>query len=171
MSSGLATAGLGVPPRALPVGGPRPARPEPVSPSHLGRRALVALVGLVVAVLAATGCSSSTSGQGPADGTYTVAVALSGGSGKATVASPTTLVVAGDTMTAEVTWSSPYYTWMEVGGTRYTPISAQGEDATFGIPVTLDTDLAVSAETVAMSQPHTIDYTLRFDSASLESAG
>ena len=37
----------------------------------------------------------------------------------------------------------------------------------FQIPVTLDEDVAVSALTVAMSQPHLIDYTLHFDSVTL----
>ena len=31
----------------------------------------------------------------------------------------------------------------------------------------LDTELAVTADTVAMSTPHEIDYTLTFDSATL----
>jgi len=106
----------------------------------------------------------------PADGSYTIAVTLSGGSGKATVDSPTPLTVAGGVITATITWSSPYYTWVQVGGTKYTPISAQGENAAFAIPVTLDTDIAITAETTAMSEPHDIDYTLHFDSSTLKSA-
>ena len=40
--------------------------------------------------------------------------------------------------------------------------------STFVIPVrAFDWALAVTADTVAMSQPHEIDYTLTFDSASL----
>ena len=35
----------------------------------------------------------------------------------------------------------------------------------------LDEEIAVSAETVAMSVPHTIEYTLRFDSATLRREG
>ena len=34
----------------------------------------------------------------------------------------------------------------------------------------LDTELAVTADTVAMSTPHEIDYTLTFDSATLAAA-
>ena len=41
----------------------------------------------------------------------------------------------------------------------------------FEIPVAaLDTALAVTADTVAMSTPHEIDYTLTFDSATLAAA-
>ena len=103
-----------------------------------------------------------------APGTYSVTVTLTGGSGRATIQSPTTLTVTADTMTAEIVWSSPYYTWMEVAGIRYTPTSAQGENATFEIPVQLDVDIDITAETTAMSEPYDIDYTLHFDSASLE---
>ena len=53
---------------------------------------------------------------------------------------------------------------MTVNGVDYTPVN-DGGNSTFEIPVTLDEDIAVSAETVAMSTPHTIDYTLHFDSS------
>lgn len=129
-----------------------------------------ALVALVAVFLAVAGCAPTPSSDAVAPGEYTIAVTLSGGSGKATVQSPTKLVVTADQLTAEVVWSSPYYTWMEVGGTRYTPVSAQGEDSTFEIPVTLDVDIPVTAETTAMSKPHVIDYTLRLNSSTLESS-
>ena len=42
-------------------------------------------------------------------------------------------------------------------------------NSTFEIPVSaLDTALDVTADTVAMSTPHEIEYTLTFDSASLK---
>ena len=43
------------------------------------------------------------------DGDYTIAVSLSGGSGRASVESPAKLVVSGETRTAVIVWSSPYY--------------------------------------------------------------
>ena len=58
---------------------------------------------------------------------------------------------------------------MKVDGTTYNPLG-EGGNSTFEIPVTLDEDMAVSAQTVAMSQPHEIEYTLHFDSATLEPA-
>lgn len=102
----------------------------------------------------------------PQEGTYTCEVALSGGSGRAGVTSPAKLVSDGKTLTATIEWSSPNYEYMIVDGTQYDPIQTEG-NSTFEIPVTLDTVLAVSASTVAMSQPHLVDYTLYFDSASL----
>ncbi len=138
-----------------------------VRPARPGARALTVL--LVVVALALGACASTGPAR-PAPGEYRVAVSLTGGSGRATVASPARLVVTGDAMTAEVVWSSPHYTWMEVGGTRYTPVSAQGQNSTFSIPVTLDADIQVTAETVAMSRPHQIAYTLRFDSTTLTRA-
>ena len=55
---------------------------------------------------------------------------------------------------------------MIVDGVQYDPIQTEG-NSTIEIPVTLDTELAVSASTVAMSQPHLVDYRLYFDSATL----
>ncbi|MEA4897545.1 MAG: ABC transporter substrate-binding protein [Christensenellaceae bacterium] len=103
----------------------------------------------------------------PADGWYTVRATLTGGSGRASVASPAALTVADGVVTATVVWSSPYYEYMVVGGETYHPVQAEG-NATFEIPITLDADIPVSAQTVAMSEPHLIEYTLRFDSATLE---
>ncbi len=103
-----------------------------------------------------------------ADGTYSVDVALEGGSGRASVSSPCTLKVEGGAMTATLVWSSPNYDQMVVDGTQYLPVNKDG-NSTFEIPVaTLAEPLAVQAETTAMSQPHMIDYTLTFDAATLQ---
>lgn len=106
----------------------------------------------------------------PADGSYTCAVTLEGGSGRATVESPAELTVADGAMTARIVWSSPNYDYMLVDGEKYLPTNTEG-NSTFEIPVAaLDTALAVTADTVAMSTPHEIDYTLTFDSATLAAA-
>ncbi len=106
----------------------------------------------------------------PADGSYTCAVTLEGGSGRATVESPAALTVADGTMTATIVWSSPNYDYMLIDGEKYLPTNTEG-NSTFEIPVAaLDTALAVTADTVAMSTPHEIDYTLTFDSATLTAA-
>ena len=106
----------------------------------------------------------------PADGAYTAAVVLEGGSGRATVESPAALTVAEGKMTATIVWSSPNYDYMLIDGEKYQPTNTEG-NSTFEIPVTaLDTALAVTADTVAMSTPHEIDYTLTFDSATLTAA-
>ena len=104
----------------------------------------------------------------PADGTYTCEVTLEGGSGRATVESPAALTVADGKMTATIVWSSPNYAYMLVDGEKYLPTNTEG-NSTFEIPVAaLDTALDVTADTVAMSTPHEIEYTLTFDSASLK---
>ena len=106
----------------------------------------------------------------PADGSYTCAVTLEGGSGRATVESPAALTVADGIMTATIVWSSPNYDYMLVDGEKYLPVNTDG-NSTFEIPVAaLDTALAVTADTVAMSTPHEIDYTLTFDGATLAAA-
>ena len=104
----------------------------------------------------------------PADGSYTCAVTLEGGSGRATVESPAALTVADGIMTATIVWSSPNYDYMLVDGEKYLPVNTDG-NSTFEIPVAaLDTPLAVVGDTTAMSTPHEIDYTLTFDASSAE---
>ena len=114
--------------------------------------------------------ADETAAEAPADGSYTCAVTLEGGSGRATVESPAALTVADGTLTATIVWSSPNYDYMLIDGEKYLPINTEG-NSTFEIPVAaLDTALAVTADTVAMSTPHEIDYTLTFDSATLAAA-
>lgn len=115
----------------------------------------------------ALGASSTVASLGLADGTYTVDVTLSGGSGRASVQSPATLTVANGEATATIVWSSDKYDYMMVGDTRYEPEQTEG-NSTFTIPVSaFDCNLAVSADTTAMSQPYLIDYTLNFSSDSI----
>ncbi len=101
------------------------------------------------------------------DGAYQIGVTLTGGSGRASVESPAKLVVEGDTMTATIVWSSSNYEYMLIDGIQYDPIQTEG-NSTFEIPVVLDTDMNVSALTIAMSEPHLVDYTLHFDSSEVE---
>ena len=100
------------------------------------------------------------------DGEYSCEVSLSGGSGRASVESPAKIVVKNGVMTATVVWSSPHYEYMLLGEAKYLPVSTEG-NSTFEIPVSLDADIAVSALTTAMSEPHLIDYTLRFEGTTL----
>ena len=102
----------------------------------------------------------------PADGSYTCEVTLEGGSGRATVDSPADLTVADGKMTATIVWSSPNYDYMIVDGEKYLPTNTEG-NSTFEIPVSaLGTPLSVVADTVAMSTPHEIEYTLTFSAPS-----
>ena len=129
----------------------------------------IACVLVALFALPFAGCSASPNATGGTAGSqeYTVSVSLSGGSGRASIASPTTIVKDGDAYTATITWSSSNYDKMTVDGVDYAPVN-DGGNSTFEIPVTLDEDIAVSAETVAMSTPHTIDYTLHFDSSTMK---
>ena len=103
------------------------------------------------------------------DGIYSVVVTMTGGTGRASIASPLQLTVSGGTMTAKVEWSSPNYDLMIVDGKEFLPVNSEG-NSVFEIPVyTLDEPLSVKAETVAMSEPHLIDYVITFDKSSLPS--
>lgn len=107
---------------------------------------------------------------GLADGRYMVAVTLSGGSGKARVQSPTALYVEDGACTAVIGWSSKNYDYMKVEGEKLLPVPNE-DNAAFRIPVLyFDRPMPVIADTVAMSEPHEISYTLLFDSSSLEAS-
>ena len=108
-----------------------------------------------------------------ADGTYEIAVTMSGGSGKASISSPTVMTVQDGLVTARIIFSSPNYDYMKVGEETFYPVNTEG-NSTFEIPVTVfDGEMQVIADTTAMSTPHEITYTLYFDSSSLagENAG
>ena len=98
----------------------------------------------------------------PEDGTYTVEVTFEGGSGKAKIESPAEVTVKDGKATATVTWSSPNYDYMLVDGEKYLPVNTEG-NSVFEIPVAaFDQPIPVVGDTVAMSKPHEIDYTLTF---------
>ena len=102
------------------------------------------------------------------DGTYTVEVKLEGGSGRTTVETPTQLKIQDGKATAVITWCSSHYDYMKVGEEKYEPVNTEG-NSSFEIPVTVfDQKQKVIADTTAMSVPHEIDYTLTFDSESIQ---
>ncbi len=121
------------------------------------------LVLLSCLLLAAPALAAET----PADGTYTVELTMSGGTGKASIASPVDIVVEDGSITATVVWSSSNYDRMTVDGVDYEPTTTE-DGSTFEIPIVLDEDMVVMAETLAMSEPHDIEYILCFDSETLE---
>lgn len=104
------------------------------------------------------------------DGTYTVDLLFEGGSGRAEVISPATVTVSGEKVTAAIQWSSPNYDYMLVDGEKYLPVNAEG-DSVFEIPVLFfDKPMDVIGNTVAMSTPHEIEYTLTFYSDTMRPA-
>lgn len=102
------------------------------------------------------------------DGTYTIDVTLNGGSGKTTVISPATITVTEEKAVATIEWSSPNYDYMLVEGEKYLPTNTEG-NSTFEIPVLVyDAEMPVIGDTVAMSKPHEVEYTLTFHSESMK---
>lgn len=101
------------------------------------------------------------------DGSYQVDVSMEGGSGRASITTPTQLVVEDGRAVATIEWSSPNYDYMLVADKRYLPINEEG-NSTFEIPVlVLDEPFDVIGDTTAMSVPHEVDYQLTFDSTTI----
>ena len=141
---------------------------------------------LVLGLLGVCGCSSQTfvseqqtetvltqeeSGLEFQDGTYQMEVELLGGSGRASVTSPAKVEIKNGKAVATLEWSSPNYDYMVVDGEKYLPVNTEG-NSVFQIPVeAFDQDIAVIADTVAMSTPHEIEYTLNFHAGNAVTAG
>lgn len=101
------------------------------------------------------------------NGDFKAEITLSGGSGRAKIESPADVHVEDGKITATLVWSSSSYDYMEVGGVGYTPEIVDGK-AVFTVEIpALDEELAIKAETVAMSAPHMIDYTLLVSGAEI----
>ncbi len=129
------------------------------------RKKTLCLALAILLLVLGLGCEKKT--KTPADGTYTVAVTLTGGTGKAKIASPVQLVVKDGQMSAILIWSSSNYDYMKVNGVRYDAVIEEGH-STFTVPVaSLEEPLPVMADTVAMSTPHEIEYTITFDPTTL----
>ena len=104
------------------------------------------------------------------DGTYTIELTMEGGSGRASIQSPAQLAIADGAATATLEWSSPNYDYMLVNGEKYLPVNTEG-NSVFEVPVeALDVPLTMIGDTVAMSTPHEVEYTVTFHSETLESA-
>ena len=132
---------------------------------------------LVLGLLGVCGCSSQAfvseqqtetvltkeeTGWEFQDGTYQMEVELLGGSGRASVTSPAKVEIKDGKAVATLEWSSPNYDYMVVDGEKYLPVNTEG-NSVFRIPVeAFDRDITVIADTVAMSTPHEIEYTLNF---------
>lgn len=97
------------------------------------------------------------------DGEYSIEVTLVGGSGRASVSSPTLLIVKDGRAYARLLWSSSYYDYMFVGGEKYLNEAQEGASASFTIPVyVMDTEMPVIADSTAMGDPVAVDYDLTF---------
>ena len=106
------------------------------------------------------------------DGEYSIDVIMTGGSGRASVTSPTWLYVKDGKGYAKLLWSSSYYDYMIVGGEMYLNETTDGSNSTFTIPITaLDEPMNVIADTTAMGDPLEIEYTLTFYSDTIGGKG
>lgn len=104
------------------------------------------------------------------DGSYTIELTMKGGSGRASIQSPAQLAITDGAATATLEWSSPNYDYMLVNGEKYLPVNTEG-NSVFEVPVeALDAPLTMIGDTVAMSTPHEVEYTVTFHSETLESA-
>ena len=101
---------------------------------------------------------SACSSDELADGEYQVNILLEGGSGKASLTSPTDMIVENRTAYVSIEWSSPNYDYMIVDGKKYEPVNDDG-NSVFEIPVAVfDEPFDVIADTTAMSTSHEINY-------------
>ena len=74
----------------------------------------------------------------------------------------------GGKVTADIQWSSPNYDYMLVDGEKFLPVNTEG-NSVFEIPVAaFDEPVTVIGDTVAMSKPHEIEYTLTFHSDTIK---
>ena len=104
------------------------------------------------------------------DGSYTIELTMEGGSGRASIQSPAQIAVTDGAATATLEWSSPNYDYMLVNGEKYLPVNTEG-NSVFEVPVeALDAPLTMIGDTVAMSTPHEVEYTVTFHAETLESA-
>ena len=97
------------------------------------------------------------------DGEYSIEVSLAGGSGRASVTTPTWMIVQEGRAYARLLWSSPYYDYMILDGKKYLNETTDGGSSSFTIPITaMDAPMEIIADTTAMGDPVEIDYTLTF---------
>ena len=123
------------------------------------------------------GSASEDSGNTPQaapldieDGRYSIETVLAGGSGRASVTSPTWLTIREGRGYARLLWSSPYYDYLILDGKKYTNETKDGGSSSFTIPVTAyDEPVEIIADTTAMGDPVEINYTLTFYSDTIGS--
>lgn len=136
------------------------------------KQKLLSLAAACLIGIGTMGCVCQAAGMeiDKEDGEYSIQVDLEGGSGKATVTSPTILTVKDGQAYAQIQWSSSNYDYMIVDGEKYLPTNEEGMNSVYEIPIlSMDEEMPVIADTVAMGAPHEIEYTLTFYSDSIGS--
>ena len=104
------------------------------------------------------------------DDTYSIEVNMIGGSGRASVSSPTWFIVRNGKAYAKLLWSSSHYDYMKLNGIKYENETTDGGNSTFTIPVAVfDQPIRVIADTTAMGDPVEIEYELTFYKDTIDS--
>lgn len=128
------------------------------------------ILSILLSLLIIAGAASTALAFTPADGTYSTPAWWEGGTGRAAIASPVTVTVNNGSISARIVLTSSNYTWMETQGVHVNNENPGG-NSTFTIPVpAFDTPFAATAETTAMSEPHTIDYSITVSSEGVAEA-
>lgn len=129
------------------------------------KKILLALL-LVFVLLSLFGCVTKPK----ENATYNVDISMTGGSGKAYIKSPALVTVKDGMASVRFVWSSKNYDYMIVNGTKYLDEN-EGSDSTFTVLLgdmqSLMQPLTVIGDTVAMSTPHEIEYTITFGELTL----
>ena len=106
------------------------------------------------------------------DGEYSIEVNMTGGSGRASISSPTLLKVKDGRAYGKLIWSSTYYDYMIVGGKKFLNETKDGGNSVFTIPISaMDQVIPVIADTTAMGDPVEISYSLTFYEGSIGDKG
>lgn len=115
------------------------------------------LIIAVMMIIAVTSCR----GQG----VTLVDITMEGGTGKAHINSPVQIIYSEGITYAKLVWSSKNYDHVIVDGVTY-PNENPGGYSTFTVPVaSFDRPMELIGNTVAMSTPHDIEYTIFWNSA------
>lgn len=102
------------------------------------------------------GCAGGKQTEGK---TYSCEVTMTGGSGRASVESPASVMEDKDGKKVQLVWSSSFYDYMIVDGKKYMNEAKSGQNSTFTIPFeAYDKEFSVIGDTTAMSEPHEIQY-------------
>ena len=102
--------------------------------------------------------------------TYLVEIGFEGGTGKAFIESPVEVTSVDGDLSAVFVWSSVNYDYMIVNGIRYDNENPGGP-STFTVSIDNITEpLTVIGDTVAMSTPHEIEYTITWGEKTVTSS-
>ena len=131
-------------------------------PNKIVKRAAAALLPLIIALFVTSCTSREVTFQSQQENTrpYTVDITMEGGSGKAYVESPVEIFEKDRVTYARLVWNSENYDYVIVDGDTYLNENPGGKSS-FTVPVkSLDEPFRFIADTVAMSKPHEIEYTI-----------